>query len=42
MFGLGNSAVSRRAGIFKTKLTKLQENKALQRKFSQLKPKIET
>ena len=34
MFGLGYSAVSRRAAVFKAKL---QENKALQRKFSQLK-----
>jgi hypothetical protein len=33
MFGLGCSAVSRRAGIFKVKL---QENKALQRKFGQI------
>jgi putative transposase len=39
MFGLGYSAVSRRAGIFKAKL---QENRALQRKFEQLKSKIKT
>jgi len=39
MFGLGNSAVSRRAGIFKAKL---HENKALQRKLEQLKSKIKT
>jgi hypothetical protein len=38
MFGLGNSAVSRRAGIFKTKL---QENSSLQSKFSQLKSIID-
>jgi hypothetical protein len=39
MFGLGYSAVSRRAGIFKAKL---QENKVLQRKFGQLKSRITT
>ena len=37
MFGLGYSAVCRRAGIFKTKL---QENRALQRKFSRLKSRV--
>jgi putative transposase len=37
MFGLGYSAVSRRAGLFKAKL---QENRALQRKYGQLKSKI--
>jgi hypothetical protein len=39
MFGLGYSAVSRRAGIFKAKL---QESRALQRKFEKLKSKIKT
>ena len=39
MFGLGYSAVSRRAGLFKAKL---QENRPLQRKFDQLKSKIKT
>ena len=39
MFGLGYSAVSRRAGIFKAKL---QENSALQRKYGHLKSKIKT
>jgi hypothetical protein len=39
MFGLGYSAVSRRAGIFKAKL---QENRALQRKFEKVKSRIKT
>jgi len=39
MFGLGYSAVSRRAGVFKAKF---QENRALQRKFDQLKSIIKT
>jgi hypothetical protein len=39
MFGLGYSAVSRRAGIFKAKL---QENRTLQRKFDRLRSKIKT
>jgi len=39
MFGLGYSAVSRRAGIFKAKL---QENRELQRKFDRLRSKIKT
>jgi putative transposase len=39
LFGLGYSAVSRRAGIFKAKL---QENRALQRKFGRLKSIIKT
>jgi hypothetical protein len=33
MFGLGYSAVSRRAGVFKAKL---QENRELQHKFGRL------
>jgi hypothetical protein len=37
MFGLSYSAVSRRGGLFKAKL---QENRALQRKFGQFKSKI--
>jgi hypothetical protein len=39
MFGLGYSAVSRRAGIFKAKL---QENRTLQRKFEKVKSRIKT
>jgi hypothetical protein len=39
MFGLGYSAVSRRAGIFKENL---QESRALQRKFDRLRSKINT
>ena len=39
MFGLGNSAVSRRAGIFKAKL---QENRTLQRKFDRIRAEIKT
>ena len=39
MFGLGYSAVSRRAGIFKAKL---QESRALQRKFEKIKSIIKT
>jgi hypothetical protein len=39
MFGLGYSAVSRRAGIFKENL---QESRALQRKFDRLRSKIKT
>ena len=39
MFGLGYSAVSRRAGIFKAKL---QESRALQRKFDRLRSKNKT
>jgi hypothetical protein len=39
MFGLGYSAVSRRAGIFKANL---QENRTLQRKFDRLRSKIKT
>jgi hypothetical protein len=39
MFGLGYSAVSRRAGILKAKL---QESRALQRKFEKVKSKIKT
>jgi hypothetical protein len=39
MFGLGYSAVSRRAGVFKAKLL---ENRALQRKFAQLRSIIKT
>jgi len=39
MFGLGYSAVSRKDGIFKAKL---QENRALQRKFDRLRSKIKT
>jgi hypothetical protein len=39
MFGLGYSAVNRRAGLFKAKL---QENRALQRKYGYIKSKIMT
>jgi hypothetical protein len=39
MFGLGYSAVSRRAEIFKAKL---QENRTLQLKFDRLRSKIKT
>ena len=39
MFGLGYSAVSRRAGVFKAKL---QENRALQRKLDKLNSIINT
>jgi hypothetical protein len=39
MFGLGYSAVSRRAVIFKAKL---KESRALQRKFDRLRSKIKT
>jgi hypothetical protein len=39
MFGLGYSAVSRRAGILKAKL---QESRALQRKFEKVKSRIKT
>jgi len=39
MFGLGYSAVSRRAGIFKANL---QKNRALQGKFDKIKSIIKT